>query len=105
MKSALKNIKEEDVLHRGFLKPIEVALKTHKTQPKDPRFKPGALPKGLKIAVKQSLASDKRTFHDFEIIEPNTPYQNVKENNQDNILTLMKDPDGIKLAICVCMYS
>lgn len=31
MKSALKNIKEEDILHRGFLKPIEVALKTHKT--------------------------------------------------------------------------
>ena len=32
MKSALKNIKYEDILHRGFLKPIEVALKTYKTE-------------------------------------------------------------------------
>lgn len=31
MNSAMKNIKEEDILHRGFLKPIEVVLKTHKT--------------------------------------------------------------------------
>ena len=27
----LSKLKEEDYHHRGFLKPIEVALKTHKT--------------------------------------------------------------------------
>ena len=68
MKSALKNIKYEDILHRGFLKPIEVALKTYKTEPKDSQFKPGALPKGLKIAVRGSLTSDKRTFHNVSLI-------------------------------------
>jgi len=29
----------------------------------------------------------------------------LKLNNQDNILSLMKKREGIKLAICVCMYS
>ena len=29
--SALRNIKDEDILHRGFLKPYEIALKTYKT--------------------------------------------------------------------------
>lgn len=52
MASALKNIKEEDILHRGFLKPIEIALKNYKTETENSAFKPGALPKGLKIAVR-----------------------------------------------------
>ena len=29
---ALENIKDEDYTHRGFLKPIEIALKTYKTE-------------------------------------------------------------------------
>ena len=28
---ALSNIKDDDYAHRGFLKPIEIALKTYKT--------------------------------------------------------------------------
>lgn len=52
MASALRNIKEEDILHRGFLKPIEVTLKNYKTDPENPHHKPGALAKGLKIAVR-----------------------------------------------------
>ena len=28
---ALSNIKDDDYVHRGFLKPIEIALKTYKT--------------------------------------------------------------------------
>jgi hypothetical protein len=50
--SALRNIKEEDIIHRGFLKPIEVTLKNYKTDPDNPDHKPGALAKGLKIAVR-----------------------------------------------------
>ena len=33
------------------------------------------------------------------------PYEELKKNNQDNILSMMKKETGIKLAICVCMYS
>jgi len=65
MASALKNIKDEDILHRGFLKPFEIALKTYKTEPNDPKFKPGSLAKGLKIAVREKLNEDKRTFHNI----------------------------------------
>lgn len=28
-KLALSKIKREDIIHRGFLKPLEIALKTH----------------------------------------------------------------------------
>ena len=31
LKMALDNIKDEDYTHRGFLKPIEIALKTYET--------------------------------------------------------------------------
>ena len=53
---ALSNIKDDDYAHRGFLKPIEIALKTYKTQmmaeDEDKKLKSGSLPGGLKIAVK-----------------------------------------------------
>jgi hypothetical protein len=42
---------------------------------------------------------------DVIILEDNTSYEMMKENNQDNILSLMKSKEGIELAICVCMYS
>jgi hypothetical protein len=38
-------------------------------------------------------------------IKDKTPLEELKKYSQDNILTLMKDPEGIELAICVCMYS
>lgn len=49
-------------MHRGFLKPIEIALKTHKTEimVEDNKLKPGSLPGGLKIAVRKNLAGEKR---------------------------------------------
>ncbi len=38
-------------------------------------------------------------------VEGSTSFESLKETNQDNILSLMKIPEGIELAICVCMYS
>ena len=32
LKLALDNIKDDDYAHRGFLKPIEIALKTYHTE-------------------------------------------------------------------------
>jgi hypothetical protein len=34
-----------------------------------------------------------------------TPYKKLFESNQDNILSLLKINGGIKIAICICMYS
>jgi hypothetical protein len=45
----LSKLKEEDYIHRGFLKPIEIQLKTYKTE--DSKLKVTSLPAGLKIAV------------------------------------------------------
>lgn len=49
-------IKEEDIAHRGFLKPIEITLKTHKTEE---GLSPNALPAGLKIINKKSIEYNK----------------------------------------------
>lgn len=47
--------------HRGFLKPLEVQLKTYKTElhEKESRLKPTSLPAGLKIAFKDSIYNNK----------------------------------------------
>ena len=49
VKTALSKLKDEDYIHRGFLKPIEIQLKTYKTE--DSKLKVTSLPAGLKIAV------------------------------------------------------
>ena len=63
---AMSKIKPDDITHRGFLKPIEIALKTFKTEMLDPdsRLKPGSLPSGLKLSVKANKDSDKRILKD-----------------------------------------
>lgn len=33
--AALSKVKRDDIIHRGFLKPIEIALKTFKTESTD----------------------------------------------------------------------
>ena len=38
-------------------------------------------------------------------IAKDASFRQIRENCQDNVLTLMKEADGIELAICVCMYS
>lgn len=58
---AMSKIKEEDLVHRGFLKPLEIQLKTYKTEfaTNDTNLKPTSLPAGLKIAHKDSFFSNK----------------------------------------------
>ena len=108
VEKACSRIKKEDIVHRGFLKPIEIALKTYKSEVlegEETKLKPGSLPAGLKIAVKPTLDSDVHFLTDVEEIKNNPPYNVIKENNQDNMLALMKCKEGIELAICICMYS
>jgi hypothetical protein len=49
----MSKLKDEDYIHRGFLKPIEIQLKTYKTESKEEKskLKVTSLPAGLKIAV------------------------------------------------------
>ena len=71
----------------------------------DTKLKPGCLASGLKIAVKACPDSDIHFLQNIEEITENQAYCEIKENNQDNMLALMKSQEGIELAICVCMYS
>lgn len=58
---ALSKLKDEDIAHRGFLKPLEIQLKTYKTEfaSSDTKLKPTSLPAGLKIAFKDSIFNNK----------------------------------------------
>lgn len=107
IQKAVSQIKKEDIVHRGFLKPIEIALKTYQSQrlEDDTTIRPGSLAKGLKIAVKTSLDSNSYFLQNIEELNEKAPYKVIKEANQDNMLSLMKTREGIELAICICMYS
>jgi hypothetical protein len=84
-----------------------VQLKTYKTEQheKESRLKPASLPAGLKIAFKESIYNNKYDLQNVVPIQEGAQLSQLKDLSQDNILTLMKDRDGIELAICVCMYS
>jgi len=45
----MDQVKMDDLINVGFMKPVELALRTHKVDPKVPN---DALPQGLMIAVK-----------------------------------------------------
>lgn len=59
----------------------------------------------MKIAVKESILNNKYELQNIEEIPLDSKFADLKVKGQDNILTLMKERDGIELAICVCMYS
>lgn len=68
------------------------------------KLKAGSLPAGLKIAVR-GPNEEKRILKDVMRIEPGSSFSLIRENSQDNMLSLMKDEAGLELAICICMYS
>ena len=103
-------------MHRGFLKPIEISLKTYKTEQKeeDNKLKPNSLPSGLKIVIKESITQNKYELanvkeidwqRDNKLKRSGDTFQVMRMQNKNNILSLMKKEKGIELAICVCMYS
>jgi hypothetical protein len=95
---AERNIKKEDILHRGFLKPIEVALKTYQTERLNEEYPTkmtvGSLPAGLKIAVRTTVGGEKRILKDIEPILDEDDYENIKVGSKDNGLALMKRKQG-----------
>jgi hypothetical protein len=73
---AYNKIAKEEIVHRGFLKPIEIALNTYKSEimEDNPSLKPGSLPVGLKIAIKTSPTEEKRFLKDVMEISGNERY-------------------------------
>lgn len=58
-------------------------------------MKPTSLPAGLKIAVKPSILNNKFELQNIKEIPMDSKFSDIKANGQDNILTLMKEKDGI----------
>ena len=93
------------------MKPFEVALKTWKTET-DPD-KMGFLPYGLKQVVKKNIDFNQFVLKDFEEIterdmSTNTEFSNLEGEDKNNLISILKPAEGrhgLKVAICICMYS
>ena len=86
------------------MKPMEFALRTHKTDPKN--IQPNILPQGMMIAVKEKgIEDNKYDLRTTEPVDTSLNLEELRKNQQDNFVSLLKRPEGVELAICVCMYS
>ena len=110
VKQVIEANREADLFHKAFLKPIEIQLKTWKTE-KDPSNK-GSLPYGILQIIKSDIGKNKfesDTIKSFGSLDEKQKkdYKFLCENNYDNLLSLIKEDDrpSLRVAICVCMYS
>lgn len=100
---------ETEIFHKAFLKPLEVALKTWRTE--EDKDKQGSLPYGLKLVCKKDMNLNQYILEDIKPIgvraNSSLDYRTLEEQNQNNMISLLKpvEGSGIKVAICVCMYS
>lgn len=84
----LAQVKTEDLLNIGFMKPVELALRTHKHEASIPQ---DSLPKGLMIARKQSINDNKYSLTSIEPIqEEHKSLEELKEKHLDNYISLLK---------------
>lgn len=65
VKKVIKLNKQTDLFHKGFLKPIEIALKTKWTE-NDKNAEVDALPYGLKQVIKTDISINNYTLQDFQ---------------------------------------
>jgi len=85
------------------MKPVELALRTHKNDKEVPN---DSLPQGLLYAHKEEgFSANKYTLHPVQEVNKDASLHEIRENHQDNYISLLKKPKGTELAICVCMYS
>lgn len=91
---ALAKLRKEDIIHRGFLRPLEIALKTRSSEtnytlssriaPEHQQFMPedesqshvapNSLPCGLRIAVKQSICDNRFILKDVTAVEDTSSF-------------------------------
>lgn len=75
-------------MHRVFLKPIELALKS-KGQVGDAII--GELPCGIRQAVKvNSIMENCYELQDFKEIEPAESLKDLEDNSKDNLISYLK---------------
>ena len=87
----MAQVKTEDYLNIGFMKPIEVALRTGKVDKEVPA---DALPKGLMIAAKNSISDNKYTLKRRQAIQPDHRFlDELKAKHMDNYISLLKKPE------------
>jgi hypothetical protein len=82
----MAQVKTEDMLNLAFMKPIEVALRTHRTDKSVPS---DALPRGLMIAQKQSINDNKYSLKRIEAVD-GTHLEELREKKMDNYISLLK---------------
>jgi hypothetical protein len=84
-------VKTEDLLNIGFMKPIEVALRTNKNDKTVPQ---DSLPKGLMIACKGSINDNKYSLAPIlPIQEEHRFLEDLKAKHMDNYISLLKKPE------------
>lgn len=87
----MSQVKTEDLLNVAFMKPIEVALRTNKT---DKTLPPDALPAGLMLVLKENGINDnKYQLAAFQPVPPDlTSYDQLRTQHLDNYVSLLKKP-------------
>lgn len=84
-------VKTEDLLNIGFMRPIEVALRTHKN---DKQVPADSLPKGLMIACKNSINDNKYSVARIHPIdEEQRSLEDLRAKHMDNYISLLKKPE------------
>jgi hypothetical protein len=84
----LSKINEGDIVHKVFLKPIELLLRTHKV---DKGLSSRDLPQGLMMALKINGISD-NAYEPlaFPVLDPNASLDATCEENADNLISFLK---------------
>lgn len=72
------------------MKPVELALRTHAT---DPAVPADTLPQGLMIAIKEtSIADNKYKLAPMSEVARGASMEEVRAAHQDNYISLLKKP-------------
>lgn len=95
---ALKRLRREDIIHRGFLRPLEIALKANPAESSHPHTtafpaglesflpddetqgfsQPNSLPCGLRIAVKHSICDNRFALKDVLAVDSSVSFETLK---------------------------
>lgn len=87
----MAQVKTEDYLNIGFMKPIEVALRTSKVDKEVPA---DSLPKGLMIADKGTINDNKYTLKRIKAIGSEDRFlDDLRSKQMDNFISLLKKPE------------
>jgi|JI6StandDraft_1071083.scaffolds.fasta_scaffold605186_1 hypothetical protein len=62
----MSQVKLEDLINVGFMKPVELSLRTHKNDKDVPS---DALPQGLLVAEKKSIEDNRFTLHPLQEVD------------------------------------